>query len=157
MSESRPWFRHPGRLAGVAIAAYFTARLLILLHLGALGRVIPGFSGRLNQGEVAAPGSPVIYFYQVGETSYHGWRRGIEYGAQELSVSASPLVPRWHVTSTRPGLRSARAFWVDPDFGLRLLLALGGIAVGGFIERAWARFERRGGVFLAGLSPNEPR
>ena len=157
MSESRPWFRHPGRLAGVAIAAYFTARLLILLHLGALGRVIPGFSGRLNQGEVAAPGSPVIYFYQVGETSYHGWRRGIEYGAQELSVSASPLVPRWHVTSTHPGLLSARAFWAEPDYWLRLLLALGGVGVGWGIERAWLRFERRGGAFLAGLDRDERR
>jgi hypothetical protein len=140
----------------VAIGAYFAAKLLILLHLSVMGRVAPGFSGRLNQGEVAEPGSPVIYFYQVDETSYHGWRRGIDYGAQELSVSYSPLLPRLHVTSTRPGLLSARVFWAEPDYWLRLLLALGGIAVGWFVERAWRRFERRGGVFLAGLNRDEP-
>jgi hypothetical protein len=141
----------------VAVGVYFAAKLLIVLHLGVLGNVVPGFSGRLNQGEASEAGAPVIYFYQVGETSYHGWRRGIEYGAQELSVSCSPLLPRLHVTSTRAGLVSARAFWGEPDYWLRLLLALGGIAVGWFIERAWLRFEQRGGTFLAGLDRNEPR
>lgn len=157
MSGSRPWFRHPGRFVGVAIGTYFAAKLLILLQLGVVGRVVPGFSGRLSQGETSEPGAPVIYFYQVGETSYHGWRRGIDYGAQELSVSYSPLLPRLHVTSTRTGLVSAWALWSEPDYWLRLLLALGGIGVGWFVERAWVRFEQRGGVFLAGLSRDEPR
>jgi hypothetical protein len=157
LSGPRPWFRHPGRLAGVTIGIYFAAKLLILGHLGVVGRIVPAYSGRLNQGQAAEAGAPVIYFYQVGDASYHGWRRGIEYGAQELSVSASPLWPRWHLISTRPGLLSARAFWAEPDYWLRLLLALGGIAVGCGIERAWLRFERRGGTFLAGLDPDERR
>ena len=157
MSRSGPWFKHPGRLAGVAIAAYFAAKFLVTLHLGVSGRMAPAFSGRLNQGEAVEPGGPVIYFYAVGETTYHGWRRGIEYGAQELSVSYSPLLPRLHVSSTRAGLVSAWSLWSDPDYWLRLLLALGGVGLGCLIERLWVRFERHGGVFLAGLERANPR
>ena len=52
-------------------------------------------------------------------------------------------------------LASARAFWAEPDYWVRLLLAVGGIGVGWFTERAWARYERRGGVFLSGMNPSE--
>lgn len=152
MNESRPWYKHPGRLAGVAVAGYFGLRLMVLLHLGLAGRVVPGFSGRLGAGEAVEPGGPVVYFYQVAQGNHHGWRRGIDYGGQELSVVYSPLLAALHVASTRPGLASARALWGDPDYWLRLMLALGGVGLGWAIERLWARFERRGGAFLAGLN-----
>ena len=135
--------------------AYFAGKVLILLHLGLGGRVVPGFSGRLTGDQAPDPGGPVIYFYQVDGISRSGWRRGIEYGAQELSVLHSPVLPWLRVTSTRPGLPSAGAFWADSDFWLRLLLGTAGMAVGLGVERLWARFERRGGHFLAGLERQE--
>lgn len=152
MNESRPWYRHPGRLAGIAIAAYFGLKFLVLVHLGLVGQIVPGFSGRLSPGEAVEPGAPVLYFYRVGEASHHGWRRGIEYGGEPLSVVHSPLIARLHVASPRTGLQTPLALWSEPDYWFRLLVAVGGFGLGWFIERLWGRFERRGGLFLHGLT-----
>lgn len=98
----------------------------------------------------------MAYTYTVAGVVRHSWRRGIDYGAQRLSVVYSPLVPRFHLTSTRPGLASARALWSEPDYWLRLVLALGGTVLGWYSERLWSGFARQGGTFLPGLSRDEP-
>ncbi|MBN2451807.1 MAG: hypothetical protein JXR77_15570 [Lentisphaeria bacterium] len=152
----RPWYRHPGRLAGGLVMGYFGLKLLGLVHLAVVGRVIPGHSGRLTGAELPEPGSPVIYFYQANGVTHSGWRRGIDYGAQELSVSYSPLFPRLHVTSVRPGIRSPWRFWLEPDYWLRLFLASLGIALGAFVVHAWLRFESRQWKLLHGLDREGP-
>lgn len=156
MSTLQPWYRHPGRCAGVAIVAWFAVKLIVVLHLGLIGRLTTGFSGRLPAGATADPGDPVLYVYHVNGHVYHGWRRGIEYGGQELSVVHSPFLSRLHVATAQTGLDSPRALWHNSDYWIRLGLALGGIALGCLVERLWARFERRGGAFLQGLD-HQPR
>ena len=56
--------------------------------------------------EIRDDGGPVVYFFNVDDTTYHGWRRGIQWGEQEITVVYSPLLPRGHLTSVRPGLAS---------------------------------------------------
>lgn len=141
----------------MAIAAWFAVKLLVVLHLGLIGRMATGFSGRLPPGATAAPGDPVLYVYHVNGHVYHGWRRGIDYGGQELTVVHSPLLARLHVATAQTGLESPRALWGNSDYWMRLGLALAGIGLGCLVERLWARFERRGGAFLQGLDPQRQR
>jgi hypothetical protein len=135
------WHKHPGRLAGVLIMAYFVLKLAAVIHLGLIGRVTEGITGRL-EARNAEPGEPVVYFYRVGENSYHGWRRGLQYGGNRLSVVYSPLYAKIHVTATEPGLPSPRALWSRSDYWLRLLLAAGGLALGAVVYILWTRHQQ---------------
>ena len=138
---SKTWHRHPGRLAGVLIMAYFALKFAAILHLSVIGRVTEGMTGRL-QDRAPAPGEPVIYFYRVGQIGYHGWRRGLQYGGNRLSVVYSPLYPKLHVAVVEPGLASPSALWGQPDYWLRLLLALGGISLGWLVYLLWTRHQQ---------------
>ncbi len=155
LASGHRWYRHPGRAAGFAVAALCAVYLAAVLHLALVGRVVPGESLRLGYGEAVEDGAPVPYTYTVNGSTYDGWRRGIGYGGERLSVVCSPILPSFHYTSVRPGLASARALWSEPDYWLRLVLALAGVALGLGMERAWYRFERGGGVFLPGLHRGE--
>jgi len=143
-------------VAGLACSTVCAGYLLVLLHLSLMGRVTAGATVRLAPGEAVEPGAPVPYTYSVGALIYDGWRRGIECGAEKLSVVYSPVLPRVHVVSARPGLASARALWVEPDYWLRLVLAGAGMALGWGVERLWRRLQRRGGSLLPGLRRDEP-
>lgn len=149
----KPWYMHPGRLGGACIMAYFTIKLLILLHLTVLGRMTPGYSGRLTGSDIPEPGAPVIYFYTVDEVTYNGWRRGIEYGGQELSIAYSPLLPRLHLCSVRPGLDKPWRFWSEIDFWLRLFLAFLGLLAGWLLIVLCRILESRRWTLLHGLEP----
>jgi hypothetical protein len=129
----------------------------VVLHLGLVGRAVAGASVRLAPGEAVEPGGPVAYSFSADGVVHHGWRRGIEYGAQPLSVVYCPALPALHLTFTRPGLRSGRGLWSEPDYWLRLVLAATGMGLGWGLERASLRFDRRGGTFLPGRSRDEPR
>ena len=148
----KSWHKHPGRLVGVLIMAYFTLKLAVILHLGLIGRPTEGMTGRLQDRE-PVPGESVIYFYQVRGNNYHGWRRGLEYGGHRLSVVYSPFYPRLHVVVAQRGLSSPLALWTTADYWLRILLALFGFGLGWGIYLLWTR-QQQGRLrfhFLHGL------
>jgi hypothetical protein len=129
----RPWHKHPVRLVGFALMCYFLLRLLMVSHLALIGRPVPGFSGSLKGNEIPEAGAPVLYVYHVAGTSSQdppgfGWRRGIQWGGQEISVFYSPLHPRMHFASLTPRLTDPSGLWCDVDFLLRIAL-FGGPAV----------------------------
>ena len=120
----------PWRMLGLALGVFFGFRLLVCLHLGVFGRVVPGYSGIIDGHEIPDPGDPVFYSYLIGENPYFGWRRGIQWGNQEFSVVHSPFVARSHVTSLRPKLSNCYALWRDVDFLLRIALFAAGAGAG---------------------------
>jgi len=134
----------PGvRLVGLIILLVSAVWLLVLLHLAVLGRITVGRSARIPISGAPQDAGPVLYFYMIGNATYHGWRRGIEWGEQPLTVVYSPIWPRIHTTTPNLGLRAPRDLFQEPDFVLRLLLAVvgtgGGVALtlaGPWIERS---------------------
>lgn len=135
-----PWYKRPGQLLGVAVVLAFGLKLIGIVHLGVIGTVVQGESGRLTSDRNPDRSGEVMYFYRVEEKTYSGWRRGIDYGGQRLAVVYSPVIPGLHATSTNTDIQTAAEFWLEPDFWLRIALMLLGIAVGFLIIYACRQF-----------------
>lgn len=123
----RPWHKYPVRLVGFLLLCYFLLRLLMVSHLAVVGHPVPGYSGTLKSHEIPEAGTPVLYVYHVDGTSAQdppgfGWRRGIQWGGQEISVFYSPFHPNMHFASVTPGLTNASGLWGDVDFLFRIAL-----------------------------------
>ena len=147
----------PESLPGLLVLLYFVVKLIAYAHLLFLGRITPGTSGRLDGERMPDPGGEVIYFYQVDEVNHHGWRRGIQYGGQKISVVHSPIMPSFHVTSVKRELQSPFALCREIDFWLRLGLALLGVLLGGFMAAFPHMWRNRTWRFLHGLTREDPR
>jgi len=156
--SDKSWLRHPWRIAGLAVALFFGVQLLLCLHVTFLGRVVPGFSGRVAAHVITDDGAPVLYSYLVQGHPYHGWRRGIQWGDQELSVVYSPFLPRYHLTSVKPRIRTARALWREIDFLFRIGILTLGTLVGLLLVLNAERLPTalpRGWSLLPGLGRDE--
>ncbi len=151
-----PVFKRPECMPGLLIAAYFSLKLLAYVHLGLIGVTVPAMTGRLEDGSSPEPGGEVIYFYRVNGVTYHGWRRGVEYGGQALSVVHSPIANSFHVSSLKAGLPSRFGLWLEVDFWLRLALAGGGLALGLLVIGFPAMWRKRNWRFLHGLDRDGP-
>ena len=116
------------RIIGAVVLLFFGGKLLLCLHLSLIGRAVPGYTGTLKSEIVPDASEPVLYVYFVeGEDALHrrsdpwrGWRRGLQWGGQEVSIIYSPILPRVHVLSTTRGLSQPGALWREADYLLRL-------------------------------------
>ena len=130
IADKKNRLRGPWSVFGLALAVGFGGWLLSCLYLSCCGSVVRGSSGRVPANTIRSEGAPVIYFFNVGETSYHGWRRGIQWGEQPLAVVYCRFLPRMHLTSLRAGITTPRALWEEADFLLRAFLGTLGSATG---------------------------
>ena len=150
--------RHPWRVTGLLLALFFGLKLLFFVHLPLFGKLVPGYTGRVAIEELTSAEDPVLYVYQVGEQTHHGWRRGLEWGKQEITVVYSPAMPRYHFIAVAPRMTSTMRLWGEIDFLLRVFLLAGGTAIGlGLV--VWAEKVPsslpRGWTFLPGLDQND--
>jgi len=111
-------WRRPGAAASLAFGLWF----LVYAVLGFAGRTIVGHSARVPDEGVPDDNGPVLYFYRVNDVTYHGWRRGIQWGEQPFAVVYWGAWPRVHVTSLQPTLDRASDLWCDPDYLVRVIL-----------------------------------
>ena len=154
IADKKRRLRGPWAVFGLVVAVGFGFWLLSCLYLSGLGRVVDGSSGRVPADTIRSEGAPVIYFFNVGELTYHGWRRGIQWGEQPLTVVYCHFLPRIHLTSLRPGLTTPHALWNEVDFLLRI--ALGGLGTAAglllvFFGEALPTSLPKGWRFLHGL------
>lgn len=122
--------RGPWNVFGLLLTIGFGGWLLCCLYLSCWGNVVRGSSGRVPANTIRPEGEPVIYFFNVGETTYHGWRRGIQWGEQSLAVVYCHFMPRLHLTSLRSSMATPRALWQETDFLLRVVLGTFGSLTG---------------------------
>jgi len=121
-SRIRLFFRRKRRRVGAAASLVFGLWFLSCAYLGVAGRVIIGHSARVPTEGIPADTGPVLYFYRVEDKTYHGWRRGIQWGEQPLAVVYWAAWPRIHVTGLRPAVEVAPDLWRDPDYLVRIVL-----------------------------------
>ncbi|NOY80993.1 MAG: hypothetical protein GXP31_08305 [Kiritimatiellaeota bacterium] len=121
-SRIRTFFLGRWRRLGAASALVFGVWSLLYIDLAVAGRLVTGHSARIPAEGIPDDQGPVLYFYRVNDVTYHGWRRGIQWGEQPLAIVYLGAWPRIHVTSLRPDLPGPSALWRDADFLLRLAL-----------------------------------
>ncbi len=157
-SEPKRRFSSPVQPAGLLVSAWFLFRLVAWVHLSIIGTVTVGESARLMPGQMIEDEDKVPYFYQVrGEASprFSGWRRGIEYGGQKLTVVYSPLLSTFHATALRD-IKSPVGLWLEDTYVLRAAGYLLGILLGIGIYFLPGIFRKGGLRLLPGLDRDDP-
>lgn len=160
ITESRRRFASPAQPAGLLVMAWFLFRFAAWLHLALFGTVTEGRTGVLPPGAQVPFGEAVPYFYQGSASRpdpFHGWREGVDYGGERLTVVYSPLANSFHATSLREMARPSGLWRVD-TYVLRLVLYLFGAGFGFLIyllPRLWQKDGFRP-AFLAGLERDDP-
>jgi len=135
----KAWYSSTWRVLGAAVLLFFGLKLLLCLHLGLIGRAVSGHTGTPKGDVIPDASEPVLYVYFPEGASTvpghqqvppHGWRRGLQWGGQEVTVVYSPFISKIHVVSTTPGILRATALWGEIDYLLRVALLLCGTVVG---------------------------
>jgi hypothetical protein len=158
--QRRRWFGSSVQPAGLLICAWFLFRLLAGLHLSLMGVVTTGQTGLLPPGQFQEEDEDVPYFYQTDpprEMPLTGWRRGIDYGGQKLTVVYSPLVSSYHVASVRE-FDKPTGLWREDTFLVRMFLYAVGVGFGLLVFALPRLLSRDGARFslLPGLDRDDP-
>jgi hypothetical protein len=158
--ERKRWYRSPAQPAGLLIAAWFLFRVLAWIHLSLFGIVTEGQTGLLPPGEFQEAGEKVPYFYQPEvhrDMPLQGWRHGIDYGGQRLTVVYSPILNSFHATTLKR-LDSPMGLWRDETYVLVCLAYAAGIGFG-FLVYILPKLLSKGGVgfnLMPGLERDDP-
>lgn len=156
--EPKRRFTSPVQPVGLMIVAWFAFRLLAWLYLATMGTVTTAETARLMPGEQVEGDDKVPYFYQVDGVAsprFSGWRRGIDYGGQKLTVVYCGWLPTFHATALRQ-IAKPSGLWLEDTYVLRAALYGLGVLVGIGLY-SLPRFWAKGGLrLMPGLDREDP-